>query len=51
MSDEIKATNFGCCDRVGGVGGENNWLEWIIIIGVIWWIFGGNNFFGGGCCR
>jgi hypothetical protein len=49
MSDEIRATNFGCCDRVGG---DNNWLEWIIIIGVIYFLLcGDNNLFGRGCCR
>lgn len=51
MSDEVRATNFGCCDRVGGIGGDNDWWEWIIIIFVIWWLFGGNNWFGKGCCR
>lgn len=50
MSDEIKATNFGCCDRVGCC--DNDWLEWIIIIGVIFFFLCGNNgFFGRGCCR
>lgn len=49
MSDEIRATNFGCCDDIGG---SNDWIEWLIIIGVIFFLLGGNNFFGrGGCCR
>ncbi len=48
MSDEIRATNFGCCDR----GCDNDWIEWILIIFVIFWLLGGNNWFGrGGCCR
>lgn len=52
MSDEIRATNFGCCDRVGGIGGSNDWLEWIIIIGVIFFFLcGNNNIFGRGGCR
>lgn len=47
MSDEVRATNFGCCDDK-----SNNWIEWIIIIGIVWFLLGGNNFFGsGGCCR
>lgn len=50
MSDEVRATNFGCCDRVGGIGGDNDWIEWLIIIFIIWWLFGGN-WFGRGCCR
>ncbi|WMJ76103.1 MULTISPECIES: hypothetical protein [unclassified Sedimentibacter] len=49
MSDEIKATNFGCCG--GGVGCDNNWLEWIIIIAVIYFLLCGDGFFGRGCCR
>lgn len=48
MSDEIKATNFGCCDNNCG---DNDWLEWIIIIGVIYFLLCGNNFFGRGGCR
>ncbi|NYB74427.1 MULTISPECIES: hypothetical protein [Sedimentibacter] len=52
MSDEVRATNFDCCDR----GCDNNWIEWIIIIFVIFWLLGGNNWLGGiggrgGCCR
>lgn len=52
MSDEVRAANFGCCDR-----GDNNWIEWIIIIFVIFWLLGdGNNLIGGiggrnRCCR
>jgi len=47
MSDEIKATNFGCCDR--GCG-DNDWLQWLIIIGVIYFLLcGGDNIFGRGC--
>jgi hypothetical protein len=43
MSDEVKATNFACCD---------DWLEWLIILGIIFFLLGGNNFFGRGrCCR
>ncbi len=48
MSDEVKATGFDCCDRVGG---ESGWLEWIIIIGIIYFLLCGNNGFGRGCCR
>lgn len=49
MSDEIRATNFGgCCDH--GCD-DNNWLEWIIIIGVIFFLLCGNNWFDRGCCR
>jgi len=50
MSDEIRATNFGCCDHDGC---DNDWLEWIIIIGVIYFLLCGcgNNFFGRGGCR
>ena len=52
MSDEIRATNFGGCNQ--GCG-DSNWLEWIIIIAVIYCLFCGNNLFGGfggrGCCR
>lgn len=51
MSDEVRATNYGCCDRVGGVGGGNDWLEWIIIIGIIYFLLCGNNWFDRGCCR
>jgi hypothetical protein len=53
MSDEIRATNYDCCDHVGGIGGigGNDWLEWIIIIGVIYFLLCGNNFFDRGCCR
>lgn len=51
MSDEIKATNFGCCES----DCDNDWLEWIIIIGVIFFLLcgcGGNGLFGRrGCCR
>ncbi|WP_312699097.1 hypothetical protein [Sedimentibacter sp.] len=53
MSDEVRATNFGGCDR----GCDNNWIEWIIIIFVIFWLLGGNDLIGGigggrnGCCR
>ena len=50
MSDEIRATNFDCCDRVGGIGGTD-WIEWIIIIAVIYFLLCGNNFFDRGCCR
>ncbi len=50
MSDEVRATNYGCCDR--GIGGDNDWIEWIIIIFVVFWLLGGNNWFGRGrCCR
>lgn len=50
MSDEVKATNYECDDRVGG---ESSWLEWLIIIFVIFCLLGGgNNLFGrGGFCR
>jgi hypothetical protein len=50
MSDEVKATGYDCCDNVGG---ENNWLQWIIIIFIIFWFLGGdNNWLGGrGGCR
>lgn len=48
MSDEIKAAGIGCCDR----GYDNDWIEWIVIIFVIFWLLGGNSWFGrGGCCR
>lgn len=48
MSDEVRATNFGCCDDR-----SNNWIEWIIIIGVIFFLLGGTDILGGrgGCCR
>lgn len=51
MSDEVRATNFGC-----NSGCNNDWIEWIIIIFVIFWLLGGNNMIGGiggrgGCCR
>lgn len=50
MSDEVRATNFGCCDRSCG---DNDWIEWLIIIGIVFWFLCGNNWFGGrgGCCR
>lgn len=53
MSDEVRATNFGCCDRVGGACGcgDNDWLEWLIILGIIFFFLCGNNWFGRGCCR
>ncbi|MEL7646931.1 MAG: hypothetical protein AAGU76_02500 [Sedimentibacter sp.] len=47
MSDEVKATNFGCCDRIGP---DNDWIEWLIILGVIYFLLCGNGF-GRGCCR
>ncbi|NLJ58432.1 MAG: hypothetical protein GX339_06270 [Tissierellia bacterium] len=49
MSDEVRATSFGCCDH----GGGSDWIEWIIIIAVIFCLLGGTNIFGGrcGCCR
>lgn len=51
MSDEIRATNFDCCDH-SGCGGDNNWIEWIVIIFVIFFLLGDNNIFGRrGCCR
>lgn len=48
MSDEVRATNFGCCDDR-----SNNWLEWLIILGIIFFLLGGNDILGGrgGCCR
>ncbi|MDI9496253.1 MAG: hypothetical protein QM227_08295 [Bacillota bacterium] len=47
MSDEVKATNFACCDDRC-----DDWLEWLIILGIIFFLLGGNNFFGRGrCCR
>ncbi|WP_313343388.1 hypothetical protein [Sedimentibacter sp.] len=52
MSDEVRATNFDCCDR----GFGNDWIEWIIIIFVIFCLLCGKNLFGGiggrgKCCR
>ncbi|WP_326909217.1 hypothetical protein [Sedimentibacter sp. MB31-C6] len=38
MSDEVKATGFGCCDPCDN---DNDFLFWIIIIGVIFFLFGG----------
>ncbi|NLK64437.1 MAG: hypothetical protein GX289_05010 [Tissierellia bacterium] len=46
MSDEVKAANFGCYDDR-----SNDWLEWLIILGIIFFLLGGNSFFGRGCCR
>lgn len=46
MSDEVKATSCGCGDNIFG---DNDWLEWLIILGVIFFLVGGNNFFGRGC--
>ena len=43
MSDEVRATNCGCYDDR-----SNNWIEWIIILGIIFFLLGGNSFFGGG---
>ena len=49
MSDEVKATGYDCCDRVGG---ESDWLWIIIIFIVFWFLCGDNNWFGGrGGCR
>ena len=46
MSDEVKAANFGCYDR------GNDWIEWLIILGIIFFLLGGDSYFGrGGCCR
>lgn len=48
MSDEVRATSYGCgCDNIGG----NDWIEWLIILAVIFFLIGGNSFFGrGNCC-
>ncbi|HOK50003.1 MAG TPA: hypothetical protein PLV23_08550 [Sedimentibacter sp.] len=41
MSDEVKATNFTCCDDR-----SNDWGEWLIILLIVFFLLGGNNFFG-----
>jgi hypothetical protein len=48
MSDEIKTAGCGCYDPCDD---DNEWLEWIIIIVVVFWIFNGGfgKFFGRGC--
>ncbi len=46
MSDEVKAANYRCCDD-----SSNDWIEWLIIFGVIFFLLGGNNFFGRGYGR
>lgn len=48
MSDDVRATGFGCCDRVGG---DFDGLVWIIILIVIFCCLCGDNLFGRGCCR
>lgn len=45
MSDEIKATNFECGDRIGG---EGDWLWLLIILVIFCCLCGGNSWFGGG---
>ncbi|HQO71520.1 MAG TPA: hypothetical protein PLJ53_02140 [Sedimentibacter sp.] len=46
MSDEVRATNFRCCDDR-----SNDWFEWLIILAIIFFLLGGNNFFGRGFGR